>query len=450
MAKPVILVIDDNREIRLSARFVLEDAGFSVAEAESPQCARDWLQQKAADILLLDMNFTLDTTSGEEGLQFLHWLQRQGLDIPVVGMTAWSNTELVVKAMRLGAGDFIEKPWNNQQLLQCLHQQLELQRLSRQNRELAQRLESPAPELVWQSDAMHRLMQQLQAVAAADANILLTGENGTGKSQLAQWLHLQSARAAQPFISVNMGAIPEALFESEMFGHRKGAFTDAKEQRLGRFELAKGGSLFLDEIGAVPLGQQAKLLRVLESGEFEMLGSSHTQRTDVRIISASNGDFPQLIANGDFRQDLYYRLNTLEFRVPALRERPEDIAPLAHYFTQRHGRHYHKMELKLSPCALGKLQSYSWPGNIRELSHMLERAVLLSAGDTLTANDLALPGDRRGDGFGLPMMTLEQAESRLIHQALTECSGNKQKAADLLGITKSSLYRRLEKYALAG
>ena len=449
MPQPRVLVIEDNREIRLSARFVLEDLGYCVTEAESPAQACAWLLQEKADLLLLDMNFGLDTTSGEEGLGFLSWLQQQAWDIPVVAMTGWSNTELIVKAMQLGAGDFIEKPWNNQHLHQVLQQQLQLQALSRKNEALCQRLQDSAPELVWQSEAMNRLMQQLAGVAATDANILLTGENGTGKSQLAHWLHTQSARSAHPFISVNMGAIPESLFESEMFGHKKGAFTDAKEQRIGRFELAKGGSLFLDEIATVPIAQQAKLLRVLESGEYEMLGSSQTQYTDVRVISASNCEFINLIANGDFRQDLYYRLNTLEFRVPPLRERPEDITPLAHFFAHRHGQRYHKPELKLSNCALKALQDYSWPGNIRELSHMMERAVLLTQEAVLTGAQLHLPNSRTIAPDRLPMMTLETAELQLIHQALTECQGNKQKAADLLGITKSSLYRRLEKYDLA-
>ncbi|GGY74743.1 sigma-54-dependent Fis family transcriptional regulator [Cellvibrio zantedeschiae] len=453
MAKSLVLVVEDNREIRLSARFVLEDFGFVVAEAETPALAMKWLAQQKADLILLDMNFGLDTTSGEEGLQFLAWLQQQSNDIPVVAMTAWSNTELVVKAMQLGAGDFIEKPWNNQRLHQVLQQQLQLQALNRKNRALSQRLENPKPELVWQSDTMNRLMQQLAAVSSTDANILLTGENGTGKSQLAHWLHLHSARASQAFISVNMGAIPESLFESEMFGHKKGAFTDAKEQRIGRFELAKGGSLFLDEIATIPVAQQAKLLRVLESGEFEMLGSSQTQRTDLRIISATNGDFPQLIADGLFRQDLYYRLNTLEFRIPALRERPEDIAALAAFFVFKHGERYRKPELKLSNSALKAMQAYHWPGNIRELSHMMERAVLLTQSGDLTAEQLALPVSSPQklnsvvDHF--PMMTLEDAELQLIRQALAECEGNKQKTADLLGITKSSLYRRLEKYDLA-
>lgn len=456
MASPLILIIEDNREIRLSARFVLEDFGFVVAEADSPAQAKIWLARQKADLLLLDMNFGLDTTSGEEGLAFLQWLQQQGQDTPVVAMTAWSNTALVVKSMQLGAGDFIEKPWNNQRLHQVIQQQLQLQQLNRSNLALSQRLEDAGPQrqfadmnCAWQSDAMNQLMQQLAAVASTDANILLSGENGTGKSQLAHWIHLKSTRAAQPFISVNMGAIPESLFESEMFGHKKGAFTDAKEQRIGRFELARGGSLFLDEIATIPASQQAKLLRVLESGEFEMLGSSQTQRTDSRIISASNGDFTQLIATGDFRQDLYYRLNTLEFRVPALRERPTDIAALAQFFMAKHGQRYRKPELRLSPCALRALEAYSWPGNIRELSHMMERAVLLSQGSELTSDKLNLPGKVIAASEDLPMMTLEEAELQLINRALAQTQGNKQKAAGMLGITKSSLYRRLEKHGLA-
>ena len=449
MTRPQILVIEDNREVRLSARFVLEDAGFTVAEAESPERAMRWLGAHKADLLLLDMNFERDTISGEEGLRFLRWLQQQALEIPVVAMTAWSNTELVVKAMQLDAGDFIEKPWNNQHLLQVLRQQLKLRGLSQRNRALGQRLERPAPELVWQSEAMNQLMQSLSLVAGTDATILFTGENGTGKSVLAHWVHLQSARAAMPFIAVNMAAIPEPLFESEMFGHKKGAFTDAKETRIGRFELANGGTLFMDEIALVPSSQQAKLLRVLESGEYEIVGSSRTQTLDTRIISASNCDLPQLSATGAFRPDLYYRLNTLEFRVPALRERPEDIAPLARFFMKRHCKRYQKPELQLSAAALASLETYHWPGNIRELSHVIERAVLLTAEETLSAQALSLPQPREAHGGRLPMITLEAAELQLIRQALSDSQGNKQKAADQLGITKSSLYRRLEKYGLA-
>lgn len=456
MSKPLILLIEDNREVRMSARFVLEDHGYAITELENPSQAMAYLQQQDAELILLDMNFALDTTSGEEGLRFLRWLQQQQLNIPVVAMTAWSNTALVVQAMQLGAGDFIEKPWQNQRLLQVLQQQLKLSALQQRNQQLTEALTNQQTELVWHSAQMQRLMQQLQAVAATEANILLTGENGTGKSQLAQFIHQHSGRAKAALVSVNMGAIAEALFESEMFGHKKGAFTDAKEHRSGRFSLASGGTLFLDEIANLPQPQQAKLLRVLESGEFEVLGSSVTEQSNVRLISASNGDFGQLIQQGLFRQDLYYRLNTLEFRVPALRERPEDILPLANYYLHKHGARYQKTALSLSPQAEKLLQSYAWPGNIRELSHLIERAVLLAQQSRIDAVDLALPGQRQPDSpighadhvAPLPMMTLEQAELRLIQQALQQCQGHKQKTADILGITKSSLYRRLEKHGL--
>ena len=456
MSSPLILLIEDNREVRMSARFVLEDHGFNLIEQENPVQAMAYLQQHSADIILLDMNFALDTTSGDEGLRFLRWLQQQQLNIPVVAMTAWSNTALVVQAMQLGAGDFIEKPWQNQRLVQVIQQQLKLTALQQRNQQLSEAFAQPSTTLVWQSLQMQRLMQQIQAVAATDANILLTGENGTGKSQLAQFIHQHSGRAKAPLVSVNMGAIAESLFESEMFGHKKGAFTDAKEHRIGRFSLAAGGSLFLDEIANLPLAQQAKLLRVLESGEFEVLGSSQTEQSDVRLISASNGNFASLIAQGLFRQDLYYRLNTLEFRVPALRERPEDILPLANYYLQKHGAKYQKSGLHLTNEAQKLLLSYAWPGNIRELSHLIERAVLLTQQSMIVATDLALPGltgaraqvnSNVPDGQ-LPMMTLEQAELQLIRQAIEQCQGNKQKTADLLGITKSSLYRRLEKHGL--
>lgn len=454
MAKQHILIIEDNRDIRLSARFILEDAGFTLSEVENPVQAMAWLAESKADLLLLDMNFDRDTTSGAEGLRFLQWYTQQGFDGPVVAMTAWSNTALVVNAMQAGAGDFIEKPWQNQRLLQVIQQQLKLAALQQHNQQLTAALSHSQSDIVWQSPQMQRLIEQLKAVANSDANILLTGENGTGKSQLAQFIHRHSARAKAPLISVNMGAIPESLFESEMFGHKKGAFTDAKDARIGRFALAHGGSLFLDEIANLPLAQQAKLLRVLESGQYEVLGSSSTEQSNVRLISASNGNFSQLLQDGLFRQDLYYRLNTLEFRVPALRERPADILPLVQFFLEQHGNRYHKAALTLSNEAESLLLQYAWPGNVRELSHVIERAVLLCQRSQISADDLTLPRQQQVNpnsqsNATLPMLTLEQAERQLILQALAHCLGNKQKSADLLGITKSSLYRRLEKYGLA-
>lgn len=454
-----IVVVDDNRELRMAVRFVLEDQGYRVSELENPVQARDQLPVLQPDLILLDMNFQLDTTSGEEGLRFLRYLQQHYAEIAVVAMTAWTNTQLVVQAMQAGAGDFLEKPWQNQRLLQILQQQLQLNRLKAENRALVRQLETqqaePAAELNWQSPAMRLLMQQLKTVANTDATVLLTGENGTGKSQLAHWLHQHSGRQQGPLISVNMAAIPEPLFESELFGHKKGAFTDAKESRVGRFTLAAGGSLFLDEIACLPLAQQAKLLRVLETGEYEVLGSSQTQQSNIRLISATNANFSALIQQGLFRQDLYYRLNTLEFRIPPLRERPEDILPLADHFLYQHGLRYHKTGLRLSATAQQQLMLYPWPGNLRELSHLLERAVLLCQHSQIEEADLHLPLTLQpklltgaSQSNDLPALTLEQAELQLIKRALAQHPANKQKAADQLGITKSSLYRRLEKYGL--
>lgn len=454
-----IVVVDDNRELRMAVRFVLEDQGYRVSELENPVQARDQLPVLQPDLILLDMNFQLDTTSGEERLRFLRYLQQHYAEIAVVAMTAWTNTQLVVQAMQAGAGDFLEKPWQNQRLLQILQQQLQLNRLKAENRALVRQLETqqaePAAELNWQSPAMRLLMQQLKTVANTDATVLLTGENGTGKSQLAHWLHQHSGRQQGPLISVNMAAIPEPLFESELFGHKKGAFTDAKESRVGRFTLAAGGSLFLDEIACLPLAQQAKLLRVLETGEYEVLGSSQTQQSNIRLISATNANFSALIQQGLFRQDLYYRLNTLEFRIPPLRERPEDILPLADHFLYQHGLRYHKTGLRLSATAQQQLMLYPWPGNLRELSHLLERAVLLCQHSQIEEADLHLPLTLQpklltgaSQSNDLPALTLEQAELQLIKRALAQHPANKQKAADQLGITKSSLYRRLEKYGL--
>lgn len=447
MSKAQILVVDDHPEIRLSAAFILEDQGFTVLEAENHHYAQAVLAENNIDLILLDMNFSLDTTSGEEGLRFLNWLKKSDFVIPVIAMTGWSNVDLVVKAMQLGASDFIEKPWNNQRLIQIIRQQLKLTGLQAQNQKLKQQLEAPEEEdFQWRSAAMEKLLQQIDSVAATDASILLTGDNGTGKSHLAQRIHQKSARIENALISVNMGAISESLFESEMFGHKKGAFTDAKDNRIGRFELAKNGTLFLDEIANIPLSQQAKLLRVLESGEYEVLGSSQTQHADSRIISATNGDMGQLIHEGDFREDLYFRLNTIELRVPSLKERTQDIIPLAQHFLSLHGKKYKRQDLTFSSGATQALEAYHWPGNVREMSHLMERAVLLASGTTLAAEDLHLSTIKQSNN--LPMMTLEQAEQILIEQALAASQNSAPKAAVLLGLTKSSMYRRLEKYGI--
>lgn len=447
MSKSQILVVDDNPEIRLSAAFILEDQGFEVLEAENHHYAQAALTEHNIDLIMLDMNFSLDTTSGEEGLRFLTWLNQSDFVIPVIAMTGWSNVDLAVNAMRLGACDFVEKPWNNQRLMQIIHQQLKMTGLQTQNQKLKQQLEpNSEQDFIWQSEVMTTFLSQIDAVAETDASILLTGDNGTGKSHIAQRIHQQSARVNNTFISVNMGAISETLFESEMFGHKKGSFTDAKENRIGRFELAKNGTLFLDEIANIPLSQQAKLLRVLESGEYEVLGSSQTQHADSRIISATNGNIAQLIETGNFREDLYFRLNLIELRIPALKERYSDIIPLAKHFITLHGKKYNRENLSLTPCALAALSAYHWPGNVREMSHLMERAVLLAKSTHLSHEDLHLSALKQNNS--LPMMTLEQAEQILIEQALAQYNNNVTKAATVLGLTKSSMYRRLEKYGI--
>lgn len=447
-----VLVVDDRVDVRISARFVLEDNHYQVTEAESPTMAKELIKQQQIDLVLLDMNYSRDTTSGDEGLEFLAWLNKADLGIPAVAMTAWSNVELAVKAMQLGAGDFLEKPWKNQRLLQVVAQQIKVSGLKKQNQKLQQRLENTQIEkddFQWRSPCMLQLMQQIESVASANVSILLTGDNGTGKSQLASYIHGQSQVNSGPFIAVNMGAISESLFESEMFGHTKGAFTDAKSSRIGRFELAKNGTLFLDEIANIPLSQQAKLLRVLETGEYEVLGSSQTQFTSIRMISATNGNFKELIEKELFREDLFYRINTIEFRVPSLKERSLDIIPLAEHFIAQYCNKYAKPNVTLSQEAKSALQDYHWPGNIRELSHLMERAVLLCRDDTLSVSDLNIrpSQDVTATSTHLPMMTLENAEKQLIAQALAQVDQHVPKAAKLLGLTKSSLYRRLEKYA---
>ena len=447
MPAPTILVIDDRSEIIISAQFVLEDNGYQVLSAKSPFEAKDVLKQHQVDVILLDMNFSLDTTSGEEGLEFLTWLAKNNENSAVVAMTAWANVELAVKAMQLGAGDFIEKPLKNQRLLQVISQQLELKGLKSLNKKLQQRLEPTVNQshYQWRSACMRELMTQIDSVAQADVSILLTGENGTGKSQLAEYIHTVSSRQNGPLISVNMGAISESLFESEMFGHKKGAFTDAKSDRMGRFELAQGGILFLDEIANIPLSQQAKLLRVLETGAFEAVGASHTQHADVRIISATNANCAALIQADKFREDLFYRLNTIEFTLPPLRERYDDILPLAEHLLRHFANKYAKPTVGFDGEAKDLLKTYHWPGNIREMSHVVERATLLSQESYISAKGLNIGVSTNTDSM-LSMMTLEQAEKMLIKKALKAKDGNVTQAAVLLGLTKSSLYRRLEKY----
>ncbi|MEJ6474858.1 sigma-54 dependent transcriptional regulator [Pseudoalteromonas piscicida] len=431
-----VLIIEDNPDVRMSATILLQNHGFTSIEAAHPDEAKEILAAQSVELILLDMNFNKDTTSGKEGLQFLTWLRQAQITVPVVVITAWAKVELAVQAMQLGACDLIEKPWQNQRLLKTvkrytqMHQQAELQ-----------------PHTASQGAVTTTMLQQAQRVAKTDANVLILGESGSGKSRLAKFIHDNSPRREHSFVSVNMAAIPTELFESELFGHRKGAFTDAKLNRTGRFEMAENGSLFLDEIGSLPMTLQAKLLRVLESGEYEVLGDSKTNKSNARIISATNLDLSEAVAAGLFRQDLLYRLNTVVITVPPLSARIDELPSLAAHFlalhTKRHGNET-KGERTLCHSALEKLARYSWPGNIRELSHVIERAVILAPNSIITADDLDLDGN--ASEYEMPLLSLEEAEKRMIENAIRHFDGNITAAGDFLGLSKSAMYRRIEKH----
>jgi len=465
-----ILIVDDQPDVRMSANFLLSNQGFDVCEADSPRTAITLLKERSIDLVLLDMNYTSDTTSGAEGLSFLKQLKELEIKVSVIVMTAWSSVDLAVNALKAGAKDFVEKPWDNQRILQIVKQQMKVSDLEKENQALKQQQNEnqQSSQMVFSSQAMTGLIKQLDRLARTDATILLTGDNGTGKSSIAKYIHQQSERNDKIFVSVNMGAIPESLFESEMFGHKKGAFTDAKKERIGRFELAQGGTLFLDEIANIPLSQQAKLLRVLEDGEFEMVGSSQTKSTNVRLICATNADIQSLIDKGKFRPDLYFRLNVLEVHVPSLKKRQQDIVPLAEFFIRKHGLHYSRSGMKLSHGAIKKIVEYQWPGNVRELSHIIERAVLLAENELLEAEDIHFKSQKAEtnieteleveqatgiqettENSAVAFMPLEEAESHLIKSALTKTLGNIVESARLLGISQSSMYRRMEKHRIS-
>ncbi|HWZ81281.1 MAG TPA: sigma-54 dependent transcriptional regulator [Terriglobales bacterium] len=448
---PRILAADDQEHILEALQLLLRPQGYRVDRATSPAQAREMLTADFYDAALIDLNYTRDTTSGQEGLDLLSEIVAVDSTLPVIVMTAWGNVELAVEAMRRGAHDFIQKPWENERLLAILRTQIELhralqraERLAAENRLLRAQ---GRPEFIASAASMRPVLDAIARVGPSDANVLITGEHGSGKEVVSQTLHALSSRASRPLVAVNTGALAEGVFESELFGHVKGAFTDARTDRIGRFELADGGTIFLDEIGNVPIRQQAKLLRVLESGEIERLGSSRSRRVDVRVISATNADLQTACASGQFREDLLFRLNTVEIHVPALRDRREDIPALAIHFLRRYATRYRREISGFDPAALQFMAQYAWPGNVRELEHTLERGVLMCRGREIQTADLGL-NMQRPQAQSLEDLSLEAVEALLVRKALARFQGNVSQAADALGLSRGALYRRMEKYGL--
>jgi DNA-binding NtrC family response regulator len=449
-----ILIADDQSDVLEALRLLLKHAGHEVLTATSPVGVIAMVENQELDALLMDLNYARDTTSGREGLDLLTRLQALDGTLPVVVMTAWGSIEGAVEAMRRGARDYIQKPWDNQRLLQTVRVQVELCQALRRSRRLegeTSRLRSSElPELVADSRVMQPVLRLMERVAPSDAHVLITGEHGTGKEVVARWLHAASRRAARPFVAVNAGGVSEGVFESELFGHVKGAFTDAKTDRAGCFELAEGGTLFLDEIANMPVNQQAKLLRVLQTGEYHPVGSSRVRRADARVLAATNVDVNKEVAEGRFREDLLYRLNTVELHLPPLRERREDIPRLAAHFAQcLQARHGHPPRA-FSPAAMMALLEHTWPGNVRELEHAIERALLLAQGNHVEPDDLALREFGTSGDARFEQMTLEEVERHLIQRALTRAAGQISVAAKVLGLSRSALYRRLQHHGLKG
>ncbi len=451
IARPCILIADDRPDVLTALQLLLKGQGYEVEEVSSPSAIWEAIRRRDFDAVLMDLNYARGSTSGSEGLDILQRIQQFDNTLPVVVMTAWGSIELAVETMRRGARDFVEKPWDNERLLNILRTQIDLGRALRKADRLEQenillRTEEP-PRLIAESKAMKPVLHAISRIGPSEANVLITGENGSGKYVVALALHSASKRAAGQMIRVDLGGLPEGVFESELFGHVKGAFTDAKSDRAGRFEVADGGTLFLDETSNISLSMQAKLLRVLESGQFERVGSSRTRKADVRIISATNAHIHREVAEGCFRQDLLYRLNTVEIHVPSLRDRKEDIPLLAMHFLRGHIRRYRKDIDRFDSSAMEAMLAYPWPGNVRELDHAVERAALMADGKAIQSADLGLKTSPAAEPH-VEDMSLEEVESLLIRKALARFDGNVSQAARALGLSRSALYRRLTKHHL--
>ena len=454
--KGKVLIVDDDEDILQAARLFLKQHAAEVHTENSPNTIPILLKNESYDVIFLDMNFAAGATSGQEGFYWLDKILEADPSAVVVLITAFGDVGMAVRAIKEGATDFVLKPWQNEQVLATFNaainlrfSRVEAESLRSRQKQLSADLDQPFHDFIGESRAIHEVFSTITKVAKTDANVLILGENGTGKELVARALHRQSPRADEVFIAVDMGALSETLFESELFGHVKGAFTDAKDSRAGRFEVASGGTLFLDEIGNLPLTLQAKLLGVIETRAVTRLGANKPIPIDVRLICATNMPIHEMVTNNDFRQDLLYRINTVEIHIPPLRERVEDIPLLIDHFLKIYSKKYNKPPKRISAGTLKKLEKYQWPGNIRELQHAIERAVIMSDSSSLQPSDFLFPSpETKGDGILLDTYNLEEVEKATIRRVLSRHGGNISQASKELGLSRTSLYRRLEKYGL--
>jgi DNA-binding NtrC family response regulator len=448
-----ILVADDQADILNALKFLLSDEGYEVTEARSPGEALERLEATDFDLAILDLNYTRDTTSGQEGLDLMERIKALDPSLPVLVVTAWSSVAGAVEAMRRGARDYIEKPWDDERLLMTVRTQVDLRRAVRRSVRLQEantRLQRGAtPAFIGDSPSIVDVRQTIERIAPSDASVLITGEHGTGKEVVATWVHALSERRSKPLVTMNAGGLAEGIAESELFGHVKGAFTDARFDRIGCFELADEGTLFLDEIANMPVRLQAKLLRVLQTGEVQRVGSSRLRYVNTRVLSATNADLNAEIEGGRFREDLLYRLNTVVIHLPPLRERPQDIEPLAMHFLAHYATRYRKPLTSFDSDARAAMASHRWPGNVRELAHSVERGVLMADGSAtaITARHLGLHG-QRGGTTAVEALSLEEAERVFIEKVLARHGGDVRLAAQQLGMSRSALYRRLQQYGV--
>ncbi|MBX2964065.1 MAG: sigma-54-dependent Fis family transcriptional regulator [Cyclobacteriaceae bacterium] len=446
-------MIDDDEDVLLAAKMLLKKQNHHVIIEKNPNKIPFLLNNDTYDVILLDMNFSKDITSGKEGFYWLEKILEKDPSAVVILITAFGDVEMAVKALKQGATDFILKPWQNEKLIATISTAIrlkqsynEVDKLRKAKEMLEEQISKPFGEIIGESPAIHEVFSMINKVAKTDANILILGENGTGKELIARAIHQRSLRKDNSFVSVDMGAITETLFESELFGHKKGAFTDAREDRPGRFELANGGTLFLDEIGNLSMALQSKLLSALQSRQVTRVGSNQSIPVDIRLICATNMPLHQMVEQGTFRQDLLYRINTVEIKVPPLSDRVEDVSLLAQHYLEYYARKYHKQVTTISSNAMDKLKRYAWPGNIRELQHAIERAVIMTDSTSLQESDFLF--SRPVSSLSAETLNLDEVEKSAIAKALNLHNGNISKAADELGLTRASLYRRMEKYGL--